>query len=311
MTLPFDHRKRERSLSSDAFHAIRSVIHDFCGIYFEDNKQYLLESRVFLRMQAVRVRSTDEYLRLLHGDGEGGELSALVNAVTNNETYFFRHPAHLKLLAESIIPEIIRRKTEVGIPRVRIWSAACSSGDEAYSLAILVREKLQPRFPRAMIEIVATDIDTNVLQSARRARYSDYAVRNVPPEYLDRYFTLEDGRFILDRTVREMVRFKQLNLLDKGSMQRMNAFDIILCANVLIYFDVSARRHVLDLLHQSLDPGGYLFVGFSETLYGMSERFVPVRHDRSMFYIRNDEDAEPRHFDPRSRSETAIPYQSR
>ena len=193
MTLPLDHRHNEHELALDVFDTIRSMIRDYCGIYFEDNKRYLLESRVYQRMQATRIQTGEDYVRLLRNGGDVGELHSLVNAITINETYFFRHPTHLDLLVSRLIPEIIRRKSKAGIPRVRIWSAACSSGDEAYSLAILVRARLQPLFPRAVIEIVATDIDTSILQLARRARYSEYAVRNIPSEYLERFFTVEDG----------------------------------------------------------------------------------------------------------------------
>lgn len=285
------------------------MIHDYCGIYFEDNKRYLLESRVHQRMQSARVRSYDDYLRLLGRGGADGELSVLVNAVTINETYFFRHPAQLELMEQHLIPDLIRKKEAAGIPRVRIWSAACSSGDEAYSLALLVRDRLHPRFPRAMIEIVATDIDTTILQSARRATYSEYAVRNVPEDLLEKYFTRQEGRYVLDRTVRDMVRFRRLNLIDAEAMQSVTGFDIILCANVLIYFDASARRRVLDLLHRSLMPHGYLFVGFSETLYGISHRFTPVRHDRTVVYMRDDGEGREHSLNPALRP-LSVPNQS-
>lgn len=289
MRLSEDHNDNGRDgLSVCAFDVIRQMIHDYCGIHFEDSKRYLLENRVHQRMQVERIRTHAQYVERLRSEGANGELARLVDAVTINETYFFRHEPQLELLERSILPEIIRTKSEHGVPRLRLWSAGCSSGDEAYSLAIIAREKLQPAFPRAIIEIVATDIDHGILAAARRGTYSEYAVRNVPEPLKRKYFTVDNGRYVLDAGIRNMVRFRHLNLFDSLSMRSMRDFDVVLCANVLIYFDPAAKKKVLDSIHKSLNPGGYLFIGFSETLFGLTDQFVPIRRDRSFVYQKQE-----------------------
>ena len=217
-----------------------------------------------------------------------GELNVLVNAVTINETFFNRHPMQLEVMEKHLIPELIRKRSETGAPNIRIWSAACSSGDEAYSIAIMIREKIQPLYPKATFEIVGTDIDTDILDAAERAVYAPYAVRTLPESTVKSYFKLQNDRYVLRDSIRKMVRFKKLNLTDPLGMRSMQNFDVIVCANVLIYFDTDAKRRTLDLLHQSLRPDGYLFIGFSETLFGVTDRFSPVRYERSMVYRRAD-----------------------
>lgn len=275
-------------IKTDVFEALRQLIYDHSGIYFEDNKRYLLESRVNQRMRALGCRSDEEYLDRVRREGTMGELTVLVNAVTINETFFNRHPMQLEVMVKHLLPELIRKRSQTGAPNIRIWSAACSSGDEAYSIAIMIREKIQPLYPKATFEIVGTDIDSDILASAERAVYAPYAVRTLPEATLKAYFKLQNERYVLNDSIRRMVTFKKLNLADPLAMRSMQNFDIIVCANVLIYFDAEAKRRTLDLLHQGLRPDGYLFIGFSETLYGVTDRFNPVRYERSMVYRRTD-----------------------
>ncbi|MFW5972934.1 MAG: CheR family methyltransferase [Bacteroidota bacterium] len=290
MQCPHDNRSSSppEGLTGSSFETIRKMIYDYCGIYFEDNKRYLLESRVHQRMQVIKTRSYDDYVATLRREGVTGELGILVEAVTINETYFFRHPAQIELLEQHLLPELILRKQASSLPRIRIWSAACSSGDEIFSVAMMIRERLQPQFPRTTFELIGTDIDAKILTAAQRGSYAAYAVRNVPESLLKKYFTSHGDRWLLDRSIRDMVRFRKLNLSDRLAMRSMQAFDVILCANVLIYFDADAKRRVLDALHDSLSPEGYLFIGFSETLYGVTPRFIPVKYDRSLVYRRAD-----------------------
>lgn len=280
--------QQQQGLLSDAeFRRLRQLIYDQTGIYFQDNKRYLLESRIGRRLTELQLPNSQAYLHLLlNGQGQD-ELRQLINAITINETYFFRAPGHLEVLTQHILPEWLRTKQIV-----RIWSAGCSSGEEPYTLAMFLRDHIQPRYPYVRFEIIGTDINTNVLQQAQQGLYGDYAVRNVPATYLQRYFIRQGDRYQLRDEIRKMVKFQTLNLADSVSMNAMRNFDLIICANVLIYFDDNMKRRVVQSFYRSLVPGGYLFVGFSETLYRISQAFQPVRFGKVIVYQKEAEASE-------------------
>ena len=219
------------------------------------------------------------------GNGSiNGEFKDLVNAVTINETFFFRNVPKFDLLEKELIPEIIALRAKEGKRQVRIWSAACSTGDEPYTIALLVKDRLQPRYPNVRFEIVGTDINTDVLEKARAGIYGDYAVRNVPPPVMRKHFKEDGARYRLNPEVCRMVRFHNINLSERVAMTRMRGIDIVLCANVLIYFDNQAKQRVVSSIYNNLNAGGFLLVGFSETLYGVTQSFQPVRFDKTIAY---------------------------
>lgn len=274
--------RRSTRLSEKAFNELRAFISEQTGIHFRDNKRYLLESQVGRRLKALGLSSFEEYVRLIQNGRQRSELPHLVNAVTINETFFFRHPKQYEALTGELIPALVERKPR--LRRVRIWSAACSTGDEPYTIALMIKEKVQARFPKVRFEIVGTDINTDVLDTARNGVYGSYAVRNIKPALLRKYFRPEQDRYHLSSEVRKMVRFKRLNLTDHRRMRSMRNFDIVLCANVLIYFDEQVKQQVTSNLYNSLNAGGYLFLGTSETLHGVTRAFQPVRLDKTIVY---------------------------
>ncbi len=276
----------EATLSEHAFNQLRSIIRERVGIQFPDEKRYLLESRARPRLIACDCSSFEEYVRYLQREHDPKEITRLLNAATINETSFFRHPAQFDALEEVILPKAVERRREDGSSTVRLWSAACSAGDEAYSLAILVKERIKPQFPRMEFQIVGTDVNTEVLEEARSGHYRRRAIRNVPTAYLHKYFRRMDDIFVLHSSVREMVSFKALNLVDAQDMRRMRDFDVIMCANVLIYFDQKQKKKVLHSMHRSLRPGGYLFVGGSEALGDAAERFESLKKKDALVYRR-------------------------
>ena len=275
----------EASLSRQTFDRLRDLVREHAGIDFPDEKRYLLESRVRPRLLAQDVPDFETYADRLE-QGDTREIARLVNAVTINETAFFRHPSQFEALEDTILPELVRLHQQERSGPMRLWSAACSAGDEAYSLAILIRESLAPRHPRMDYEIVGTDIDTAVLEEARAGRYRKRSVRNVPPAYLRDYFDQSGEAFVVDPAIRDMVEFRPLNLTDARDMRRMRNFDLIMCANVLIYFNETSKKDVLQGLYRSLRPGGYLFVGGSEALGGLDVPLEPVRHEGALAYRR-------------------------
>lgn len=269
-------------LSDEAFDELRTYIAKHAGIRFRDNKRYLLESQVGRRTKALGVPDFESYLDLLRNGHQPSELPKLLNAVTINETSFFRYPKQYEALVTTLLPQYIERVHR--LRRLRIWSAACSTGDEPYTLAMLIKEHLQPNYPDLRIDIIGTDINTEVIATARKGIYASYAVRNVPDRYLRAHFTPEGDHYTLSREIRQLVSFRHLNLTDSRAVRQMRSVDVIICANVLIYFDQSTKQQVTSDLYKSLNPGGYLFVGTSETLHGVTRAFQPVRLNHTIAY---------------------------
>jgi chemotaxis protein methyltransferase CheR len=261
-------------LSATSFQEWRKFIYELCGIYFQDNKKYLLESRLQKRMNFLGIESYEKYLDYVKfGTNKISEQKYLFEVITINETFFFRNQPQLDVLVSTVIPEILANPLKINKNKIRIWSAASSSGEEAYSVAIILKELIKPKYPNLQFEIVGTDINFAVVDTAKKAVYRDYSVRNTPPYYLKKYFKYENGEYILSEDVKQNVSFKILNLYDDVSMRTMLSFDVIFCANVLIYFDVRSKIKVVSHLYNALNKGGYLFIGYSETLQGISKAF--------------------------------------
>ncbi len=272
-------RKRSE-LSEATFEALRTLIYDKTGIHFPDNKRYLLESRVGRRLSALQMHTYEDYYRFLQNGGFRQEMPEFINSITINETFFFRQPEQMEMLKNDLVPAAVAR----GASRVRIWSAACSTGDEPYTIALVIKEQLQPKYPNVRFEVVGTDINSEVLNTARSGLYSRYAVRNIPEPIFKRYFKEAGDQFQLSEDVRRMVAYKQVNLMDRAAMAGLFQFDIVFCANVLIYFDGRAKQQVVQALYNSLNQGGFLLLSFSETLYGVSQSFRPVRFGKNIAY---------------------------
>jgi len=279
-TLPFHSDK----LSDDLFQVLRKLIYEKTGIFFADNKKYLLESRVNRRIAALGMDSFIAYCNALMNGQASTETSHLINSITINETFFFRNEPQFDVLEQFILPELITKRKEDGTNKIRIWSAACSTGEEPYSIAIIIKDKFQGRFPSMKFEVIGTDINTQVLETARRGIYKDYAVRNVPKDYIDKYFRQEGDKFFLDNEIKQLADIKQVNLFDRPIMRSMRNFDIVFAANVLIYFDINSKQNVVSSIYDSLNKGGYFFVGYSETLYGLTQAFKPVHFDKAIAY---------------------------
>lgn len=267
------------------FEQWRKFIYEKTGIYFQDNKKYLLESRLLKRVLHLKLSSYDEYFKLLtNGLNNKAELRYFYDTITINETFFFRNTGQLDAMVQKIIPEIILNNQKNLKQKIRIWSAACSSGEEAYSVAIMLNEFIRPKFPNITFEIIGTDINQTVLDTAVRGIYGDYAIRNIPIQYLKKYFKQIDGLYEFNIDLKSIVTFKNANLFDSNDMMFMNNFDLIFCANVLIYFDTTSKIKVVNQIYKSLNRGGYLFIGFSETLHGISKAFSVVSFPKTVGY---------------------------
>jgi len=272
-------------LSDEMFRTIREYIYKITGIYFQDNKKYLLEGRLGKRLQLLNIEEYRNYLQLLqYGPRKDEELKHFFQVITINETFFFRNEPQFNAFEQTLVPEIMNLKKVNGKTKLRVWSAASSSGEEAHTVAMLYLEKLKPRYPGLEIEIVGTDISSSVIDTAQKGLYRDYSIRNMPKLYLDKYFHSEAGRYQVTDDVKRLVRFELLNLYDRPKMRTMMNFDVIFCCNVLIYFDAQSKIQVVSNLYDSLNRSGYLFIGYAETLHGISNAFKLVNFPKTVVY---------------------------
>ncbi|MBC7320419.1 protein-glutamate O-methyltransferase CheR [bacterium] len=274
-------------LTLSEFERITELIYKRTGIRFEANKVYFLEKRLEKRMEELKMSSFTEYIRYLYFlDKDGKEFQRLIELLTINETYFFRDFPQLKTFAEYCLPDVAERKYREGNNTLTLWSAGCSSGEEPYTLAIILREMLED-INKWEISILATDIDNDALEKAKEGVYEERSVKDVPIEYIDKYFTiLKDGRFKISDEIKSMVTFVYLNLGDRMSIRRYRNFDFIFCRNVLIYFDDISRKQVVDHFYIALNRGGYIFLGSSESLNRITNAFKLKRMGGNLVYVK-------------------------
>ncbi|MBC7962298.1 MAG: protein-glutamate O-methyltransferase CheR [Steroidobacteraceae bacterium] len=264
------------AISDKDFEQLRDFIYNLCGMYFHATKKYFLESRLTRRMEATATKSVQDYYLLLRSPRGTEEIKYLMDEVTTNETYFFRNVPQLAALETKLLPEIVEAKNKMGFRKLRIWSAASSSGEEAYTMAMILLEKRTTLLKDWIIEIVGTDINETVIAQAKEGIYNAYSVRNIPDVYRRKYIREDNGKFILSPEVKKFVTFNKLNLYEDSKMIFMKSFDFIFCANVLIYFDTASKSKVVQHFYNNLQPYGYFFVGQSESLHGVNDKFKTV-----------------------------------
>jgi chemotaxis protein methyltransferase CheR len=257
-------------LLDTTFKDLRDYIYEHSGIYIADTKKYLIENRLARILQDKKLNSFEEYFNVIKFCSNGNEKARLFDAVTTNETYFFREIHQLNVFNDDLVPNLLKQNK--GKQSLRIWSAACSSGEEPYSIAIMLLEK---NLGNMKYEIHASDICESVLASAKKGVYTSYSIRNIPQQYLEKYFSKNDQLYNLSQTVSNSVNFKKINLIDEKHVKSVRGMDIIFCRNVLIYFDAKAKQKVVSHLYNALNPGGYLIIGSSESLHSVTRAFRP------------------------------------
>jgi chemotaxis protein methyltransferase CheR len=265
------HRLREFAFGNEDFEALRKLVKQVTGINLSDQKRELVYGRLTRRLRALQLKSFAEYRERLANDG-GGEIAELCNAITTNLTAFFREPHHFEYLREHMLAPLAADPG--GTRRLRLWSAGCSTGEEAYSLAITILEAL-PDAKRWDIRILATDIDSDVLERGQRGVYAAERVRNLSPQRRARFFTERQEReglcYEVTSEVAALITFKQLNLMHALPMR--GPLDAIFCRNVVIYFDKDTQRDLFARVAQLQRPGDLLFLGHSESLFKVTEAY--------------------------------------
>jgi chemotaxis protein methyltransferase CheR len=269
----------EVRMSDEEYRLIRDLIYNHCGLFFDQDSKYLLEKRLNRRLTLHRLAGfKDYYYFLKYNRSKDQELSDIMDVLTTNETYFFREAFQLKAFTDEIVPAVLADKEKKGERSLRIWSAGCSSGEEPYTIAMLLLEL--GKLDGWRVEIIGTDISQRVLQLARKAVYGKSSFRTTDEAYLKRYFVEQDGNYKVVDGVKELVTISHLNLFDSNRLALLGRMDVIFCRNVIIYFDQVAKKRVVEAFYKSLCPGGYLLLGHSESLMNITTLFA-LKHLRN------------------------------
>jgi chemotaxis protein methyltransferase CheR len=277
-------------LADEEFRLLASFIYDYAGLHFDESSRFLLESRLQNRLKEHHFDSFLKYYQyLLYHQDRLAELNTMLDIVTTNETYFFREMNQLEAFAEEILPELAAKKART--KRLRIWSAGCSTGEEPYTLAMLIQQSRL--FDSSWnIDIIGTDISQRVLRTARKAVYSQSSFRATEEDQVARWFNkLEDGKFAVGESIRSMVHFGHLNLMDEKMMGLIGECDAIMCRNVIIYFDKNAKAKVVNSFFKKIAAGGYLLLGHSESLMNLTTVFK-LKHLTKVMVYQKPEEAE-------------------
>ena len=265
------------------FEQFRAFLEKACGILLGSNKQYLVSSRLNKLMEQQEIKSLGELVRKMQAQPRGGLREQVVDAMTTNETLWFRDTYPFEVMKSRVLPELIRANPG---QRLRIWSAACSSGQEPYSLAMAIDEfeRTSPGQLKSGVQIVATDLSGSMLTACKAGEYDSLAIaRGLSQERLQRYFEpREAGRWAVKPAIKSRVEFRALNLLDSYAV--LGKFDVVFCRNVLIYFSAEVKKDILTRIHATLRPGGYLFLGASEALNGLPDLYQMVQCSPGIIY---------------------------
>jgi len=255
-------------LDQRQFQEISQIVYQQCGISLKSGKEALVRARLMKRLRALKIANVKEYMRLISSEKGKTEINTLIDVMTTNKTSFFREAAHFDYLAQEILPNLSNRK------RLRFWSAACSSGEEPYTLAMVLQENIRD-IGRKDVLILATDISNQMIAIAQQGVYSEERMAGIPQplvrEYFERIREGAQARYRAGTELRKLIRLAPLNLMQPWPMK--GPFNVIFCRNVMIYFDRPTQQRLVNRFWDMLEPGGYLFVGHSEGLSGIRHEF--------------------------------------
>ena len=272
-------------LSRQDFKDLRDYIYDQSGLHFSDAKLYFLENRISRRLKEFSMKTYQEYLAYIKRPINRGEQFKLYDAITTNETSFYRNPPQIDAFARDILPKVVKSIREKGQTRLRIWSAACSTGEEPYTLAMILHDKKE--LLRGLdVTVFATDISNEVLDLAKEGLYLPYTMRNLSQKFQQRYFKKEEKSFRITDEIKSMVKISYLNLVDYNGFRRFRNMDIILCRNVLIYFDLPVKREIIKGFWECLNKDSYMLIGHSESLHNINRDFKMKHYARALAYLK-------------------------
>lgn len=274
---------------------IRDLVYQACGIYHSEEKLYLLVSACNRRMNQSggQANTGREYLELLtHPSKRDAELRGLMNEITIGETCLFRSQPQLNALHNVILPELTTERGKLGLKKLKLWSAGCSTGEEPYTLAMFLLEEKERLLKDWSFDIQATDLNDHSIEVAREGVYGDYALRNTPALYKSKYFTaMNGGRLKVREEVKARITFTRLNLSEDSRMVFMKGMDLVFCCNVLIYFDLVSKRRVVQHFYANLMQGGWFFLGQAESLFQVNDQFRLIHLPGTTVYRKVPADA--------------------
>jgi len=286
---PPDH---DLELSEEEFRLLRDFVHARFGLYFEEAQRASFKARLSGRLASLDLRSFEDYYHYLRfGPQRAEEARSVISHLTNNETYFYREPSQLQVFADHVLRDVKERKGRAGQRQLRVLSAGCSTGEEPYTLAMIVYDSGQ-FFWNWDVQVVGLDVDSNALDKARRASYFHNSFRSMRPDVLERHFQRKGTSHEVKESVRRLVQFREGNLLEPASYEGLQPVDVVLCRNVLIYFSDEAIRKVVRHFHELLAEGGFLFLGHAESLARITDAFSPVRFKGAMIYQKPERSGE-------------------
>lgn len=263
-------------LTNEQFEKFRKTIYDESGITFSATNRSILDSRLKERLRDKKLDSVDEYYKLVISNRE--EMKVMLDSVTTNLTRFFRNQPHFDALINYVIPKVLEDKKKTGSHTVKIWSAGCSTGEEPYTLSMILKDILPPTYD---FQIIASDLSLKSLMVGKQGFYPTARVDGIPPKYLSRFFTKTDTGYQANKELMSPIRFDYHNLKNDNGIRNM---DIVFCRNVLIYFDEPAQFRVVTHFWNALGPHGYLYIGHSESLFGMNTKFKFLKTQWSTLY---------------------------
>lgn len=264
------------TLNDEDFEKFRKTIYDESGITFSATNRPILDSRIKEILREKKIETAGEYYELIHKDHE--EMKRMLDSVTTNLTRFFRNQPHFDAFEKYVIPHVLEEKKLTGDRTVRVWSAGCSTGEEPYTIAMLLKRILPPEYD---FSVTASDISLKSLMVAQQGLYAENKVDGIPQDFLAQYFTKKEGGYQVNKDLMDRVKFDYHNLKNDTGMRNL---DIVFCRNVMIYFDEPAQLVVLDRFWESMAKHSYLFIGHSESLFGMNTKFEFLKTDWACLY---------------------------
>ena len=272
-----------------ALFRIRDLIYQVAGIFQPDNKLRMLEDRCMRRMREVKVSTLRDYFDCLTiKPTRQAELVALLNEITVGETCFFRNQPQLDAFRNIVLPSIVEARARLPLRNLRIWSAGCSTGEEPYTLSMIMQEEIATNLKGWTYEIHATDLNERSLAHCKQGTYGSYSTRNLQPYFQQKYFVPAAEQLQVSPRLKTTINFSRVNLLDDARMTFLKGMDVIFCCNVLIYFDGASKKRVIQHFYNNLLPHGYLFLGHSESLFGISEDFRLVHFPSATGYVKGN-----------------------
>lgn len=276
-------------ISDDEFVQLRDFIYNESGIFIAESRKYLVENRLGNRLRELNLKNFGEYYYYLRFDpNRRSEMPKLFEVITTNETSFYRNPPQLQVFQEKVLAAELEKQRAAGRKKLRIWSAGCSTGEEPYTLAIILHEVLKTEIALWDIKITANDLSEAVLKAAERGLYNEYALRTTPAAITAKYFKKDGNTYQVDPKLKRLISFGSINLSDKLMLKRVERSNIVFCRNVIIYFDDEMKRQVIGSFYDNLLPGGCMLIGHSESLHNISRAFKPEHHTGTIVYRKQE-----------------------